>query len=83
MSALSYGVEPQSEKAAVVIDWEATVEIRTLAEALAWGEEWERAYLEERRARLLEIKRMQNQIFELEHALKVKEFESFVDSVLG
>lgn len=45
-------------------------------DALAWGDEWERAYQEERREHLREVKRLRDRIFELEHALKAKEFEA-------
>jgi hypothetical protein len=61
------------------IDWEATTEIKTLNGALAWGDEWERAYNEERREHLREVKRLLDRIFELEHALKAEEFERALD----
>lgn len=46
-------------------------------DALAWGDEWERAYQDERREHLREVKRLQDRIFELEHALRTKDFEAF------
>jgi len=58
----------------------AAPRIRAANEALAWGASWERAYYEERRARLLEIKSLQDRIFELEHALKTEQFERVLDA---
>jgi len=54
--------------------------IRATNKALAWGESWERAYYDERRARLREIKALHERIFELEHALKTEQFERALDA---
>lgn len=62
-----------------MIDWETTTEIKTLDGALAWGDDWERAYREAQRGWLREIHRLHDRIFQLEHALKVKEFEESLD----
>jgi hypothetical protein len=59
---------------------DAPQRIRKLAAALAWGASWEKAYYEERRARLREIKALQDRIFELEHALKAEQFERALDA---
>jgi hypothetical protein len=62
-----------------MIDWDATTEIKTLDGALEWGDGWERAYREAQRGWLRETHRLQDRIFELEHALKAEEFERALD----
>ena len=67
-----------------MIDWDEAEpvpearEIRSVEEAISWGDEWVQAYREERRARLREIGVLQDRIFWLEAALKAAELEAYL-----